>query len=790
MAAWSWYRPTGHNTPCSWTNPANAHDADIATYADIYNNTAWLELTFPETWTNCVKVYGRGSSAETANVEVYYGGAWHSLGSIDWGTSLGWDTIYFSPQQCSGIRIQGLEAGTRHYVADVLYLEVPAVAPETTFDVTADAGTEFAPSGTEYFSVVQLSTRKALLLYTYTDQDVYGRTVNVAEDGTITLGAATKLIDAGTDQSEKGKSAIRLAENLVVVAIHHEFIASVNDMTKFLAISISGDTLTVGTVFNYTTGYETQLQIARVSDGLFLARNSSIIGLFSVAFPTIEEVEAIDNTNGGLLGGIVALRDNLAVDLTAMTSGTPWARATKVFFAEPPSYDLASGIALEKAVTETSPQTVGTAKLDSTRALLGFYGTVDTRTHLAFAVVTIPENQQAEIGDECAVALGSRAGAYPNCLCMADSDRFLYVISRFEDSKGVIGRGRVDGTTVSGPWHSGVPFTEYAVSEAAICPLGDGYVLIAYERDGSSAGYVAVARTSQAVLAPTSLECEAATNPANVTDFTPEFTALFKTDDTLCYARSAKIQVAEDDGFSSLVWDTDWIDLPDFTAKDARSGALSYAGSALQEGKRYWWRIAFKDEWGRQGVWSTEEAYFTMELSSPTGVAVQSFTEDSIILQCDAKGASGYTYVWVKKVGDEWQIQGQTTSELEFNFGNLEEATEYELGVYVETIYDESGRTSLATFTGRNVIVSSVRNHQQLLIEGAAVVVLSEAELLAIEGSEAGEDLPALGVARVNKSDESGQCTILVPGNKGRVAVLFVPESIEVGGDVKVHIET
>jgi len=122
-------------------------------------------------------------------------------------------------------------------------------------------------------------------------------------------------------------------------------------------------------------------------------------------------------------------------------------------------------------------------------------------------------------------------------------------------------------------------------------------------------GYVQNMEVDLAPTAPTSLECEGATNPLNVTDTTPEFTAIGNDPDTGDTLTHASIEVDDDSGFGSPIWQSGWIDIPDFTEGN-RCAAISYAGGALMAGIKYWWRIKFKDTGGLEGAWSDGTAYF------------------------------------------------------------------------------------------------------------------------------------------------------------------------------------
>jgi len=126
-------------------------------------------------------------------------------------------------------------------------------------------------------------------------------------------------------------------------------------------------------------------------------------------------------------------------------------------------------------------------------------------------------------------------------------------------------------------------------------------------------GYVG--STNSAPTAPTSLLCEAATNPQAVSDLTPEFSAILNDPDSGDVLTHVAIQVATDSGFASCVWDSGWIDITD-TDEGDRCPDVSYAGTTLAEnGLKLYWRIKAKDDDAEEGAWS-DVANFRMNLPS------------------------------------------------------------------------------------------------------------------------------------------------------------------------------
>ena len=106
-------------------------------------------------------------------------------------------------------------------------------------------------------------------------------------------------------------------------------------------------------------------------------------------------------------------------------------------------------------------------------------------------------------------------------------------------------------------------------------------------------------------LAPDTLKCEGATNPSEVTDRYPELTAIYHHPyDT--NGRYYRVQVANDAGFSSIVWDSGKKHLPTDIANGATCQPISVGHKLLLNGSKYYWRIKFWDILDNEGLWSTE----------------------------------------------------------------------------------------------------------------------------------------------------------------------------------------
>ncbi len=129
--------------------------------------------------------------------------------------------------------------------------------------------------------------------------------------------------------------------------------------------------------------------------------------------------------------------------------------------------------------------------------------------------------------------------------------------------------------------------------------------------------------TNSAPTAPTSLLTEAATNPTEVTDTTPEFSAIYNDPDSGDTAEDYRIQVSTSQSdWTSPVWDSNKTSMT-ATTEGNRSLDISYGGTALDlDGTTYYWRIKFWDDDDAEGAWSSTSASFTMKNNVSTSTTV------------------------------------------------------------------------------------------------------------------------------------------------------------------------
>jgi hypothetical protein len=113
--------------------------------------------------------------------------------------------------------------------------------------------------------------------------------------------------------------------------------------------------------------------------------------------------------------------------------------------------------------------------------------------------------------------------------------------------------------------------------------------------------------------APTNLLTEGQTNPTELDDINPEFSAVFTDSDATDSAIHYQIQVNTSPAFTGeMVWDSTQTSLSPSVSNGARSQDISYAGSTLNPYFTYYWRIRFWDNnsiGSVYGAWSTPASF-------------------------------------------------------------------------------------------------------------------------------------------------------------------------------------
>lgn len=119
--------------------------------------------------------------------------------------------------------------------------------------------------------------------------------------------------------------------------------------------------------------------------------------------------------------------------------------------------------------------------------------------------------------------------------------------------------------------------------------------------------------------APTTPYCEAVATPLDVTDTTPEFSAVCQDSNTgnTCNYYEIDVNTASDFNGTSM-W-ASGLQSMTATAIGARIADKSYAGTTLTtNGTTYYWRIRFADNYGAVGAWATGGSLYFVMRGVPT----------------------------------------------------------------------------------------------------------------------------------------------------------------------------
>lgn len=154
-------------------------------------------------------------------------------------------------------------------------------------------------------------------------------------------------------------------------------------------------------------------------------------------------------------------------------------------------------------------------------------------------------------------------------------------------------------------------FAAATASRATSTPTGAFSVSTAVSGTGESGYGLLLALYGNAKpVAPTSLQTEGQTNPANVTDETPEFSAIYQDLDDGDLAAYYQLQVATSTDFTNPFWNSGKTAITATTTEGSRSPDISYGGSALTRETTYYWRIKFWDDNNTEGAWSSTANFF------------------------------------------------------------------------------------------------------------------------------------------------------------------------------------
>ncbi len=179
------------------------------------------------------------------------------------------------------------------------------------------------------------------------------------------------------------------------------------------------------------------------------------------------------------------------------------------------------------------------------------------------------------------------------------------------------------------------------------------------------------AQPNNVPTAPTNLLSEGQTNPVDITDSTPEFSAIYTDPDTSDVAMHYQIQVATSSTFASVFWNSTKTALASSTPQGTRIADISYSGSALASTTTYYWRIKFWDA-SDEGDWSTATSTFSLLNpnlpTAPTSLQAEGQTNPSGITDSTPEFSAIYNDPNAGDVALAYQIQVATSSAFSAGF--------------------------------------------------------------------------------------------------------------------------
>ncbi len=167
--------------------------------------------------------------------------------------------------------------------------------------------------------------------------------------------------------------------------------------------------------------------------------------------------------------------------------------------------------------------------------------------------------------------------------------------------------------------------------------------------------------------APSSLLTESSTNPTQVTDLTPEFSAVFSDTETPDTGNYYQIQVNTNNTFTGTVmWDSTKTAFSPVVSNGARSQDISYAGTTLSlNGDVYYWRIKFWDNHDTQNEssWSSV-AQFTMGTTpnTPSSLQTEGANNPTKVTDITPEFSAVFSDPDTPDTGNYYQIQVNTNN--------------------------------------------------------------------------------------------------------------------------------
>ena len=300
-----------------------------------------------------------------------------------------------------------------------------------------------------------------------------------------------------------------------------------------------------------------------------------------------------------------------------------------------------------------------------------------------------------------------------------------------------------EGALVDGARNQGIQYGSYPTAPATERHVRYYWRLRYYSGDLVSAWAHPFFIFNNPPEAPTYLHCEGSTNPTNVGDPTPEFSAVYN--DVFDPGQTAtmyRLQVDDTStAWGSLVWDSGVNGTSmAATVEGSRCSELSYNGSTLVGAATYYWRIKFWDDDGAEGSWSTAAQFSTSTVPVVTTVVASILSPTSALLNGnltnDLGEACSYSFEYGTATGvypytTAWQ--GTVTTGTAFN--------QTAMGLTPGTTYYYRARAynSYGTGYGTELTVTTNLTNPAITTINATDVSLTTAQLNAYLDSDGGE---------------------------------------------------
>ncbi|MBZ5566204.1 MAG: LamG domain-containing protein [Acidobacteriia bacterium] len=213
---------------------------------------------------------------------------------------------------------------------------------------------------------------------------------------------------------------------------------------------------------------------------------------------------------------------------------------------------------------------------------------------------------------------------------------------------------------------------QYEWDTSAI-PNGTYYIQAAVSDNYNSGFWVTsppITITHYGPTAPTNLYTEGVTNPENVFDSAPTFSAIYNDPNSTDTAVYYRIRVATSTAFGSssvtLAWDSGKTQLAT-TTQGSRTEEITYDGSALATSTTYYWRIKLWDGADNEGMWSNATSTFSITdtdsaPTEPTGLLTEGQTNPTNVTSSEPRFSAIYSDPNGGDRANEYRIQVSTSS--------------------------------------------------------------------------------------------------------------------------------